>query len=97
MTNYIEIPTQDDLITIEASRYEITDFLSSMLHKDFQNACDIEITELTQCLDDPEMRYSGRDYDKFRGAKEAMTRIKDIFSRLLEGVEENKKEIDNVI
>ena len=85
---YIPFEDPSDYLDIHASLAEVQIFTRSMLHKDFQNACQIEITELSTLLDDPSLSYSGRHYDKFRGAKEAITRMQDIFLRLLDGLEE---------
>lgn len=85
---YIPFEDPSDYLEIEASLSEVQLFTRSMLHKDFINACQVEITELSTLLDDPSLSYTGRHYDKFRGAKEAITRMQDIFIRLLEGLEE---------
>ena len=87
-TKYIPFEDLNDYLEIQASLQEIQIFTKSILHVDFQNACQIELTELASLLDDPSLSYTGRHYDKFRGAKEAITRMQDIFHRLLEGLEE---------
>ena len=99
-TKYIPFEDPSDYLDVQASLFEIEIFVKSMLHSDFQNACQVELDELSHLLDDPSLSYTGRHYDKFRGAKEAVVRMQDIFHSLLEGLEEvqeanNEKELRN--
>ena len=93
-TTYIPFEDPSDYLTVNASVVEVDLFTKSMLHIDFHNACDIELSELSSLLDDADLSYTGRDYDKFRGAKQAITRMKDIFTNLLEGLQENQEDIN---
>ena len=93
-TKFVPVPDEEDYLRIDSSIIDIRSFIVSTLHVDFQREMDVQIAHLTALLDDPNMEYTGRDYDLFRGGKRKAIELKDVFIRMLEGLEglEEQKE-----
>jgi len=88
MTEYIKYESKEDMLKIDSSKIDLDKFIISPLHYDFQREIDIRIQMLTSMLDDPKMKYTGRDYDLFRGGKRAFLEVKNLFPDIREGMEE---------
>lgn len=90
-TKYVPIPEDEfSSLELQSTLMEIKSFMRSSIYQDYLKSIELDLNELTLCLDDPELKYSGRDYDKFRGAKDHAKRMKDFFVNMLEAAEEHE-------
>ena len=92
MTEYIPYDSDDEMLRVDSSYFEVLEFTKTLLHRDFQREVQIRIDALTQMLDDTSMKYNGRDYDVFRGGKRALREVQNIFHDILKGMEEVREE-----
>ena len=92
--NWMPVPeNEDELLLINSTPEDIKKFMSSMLYKDYLREIDIQIKLLDNVLFDPDLEYTGRHYDLFRGAKRKALDLKDIFINLLNALKEDEGEI----
>lgn len=69
--------------TIHTRSQSIKHFMESSLYEDYKNELEINLMEFDALLDDPQLEYTGRHYDLFRGAKHALVQCLNVFERLL--------------
>jgi hypothetical protein len=62
------------------------------LYQDYLREIDIQIKLLENVLFDPDLEYTGRHYDLFRGAKRKALDLKDVFINLLDALKEDEGE-----
>ena len=79
---------------IKSSPNEIKSFTTSNLHHDYLNEINIRILETTSCLDDLDMKYTGRQYDMFRGRKKNLLEMKELFLGMLENKISDDSELE---
>jgi hypothetical protein len=72
-----------DEIKVLSTSKQIADFMTTTLYQDYKSELEICLFEFDQLLDDPQLEYTGRHYDLFRGAKYALTQSLNLFDRLL--------------
>jgi len=70
-------------VEIHSLPEDIQSFMGSKLYQDLLNELDIRIMQITTLLDDVELKYTGRQYDMFRGAKQNMQFMKTLFPDML--------------
>jgi hypothetical protein len=70
---------------ILSTQSELEGFEETTIYKDYAKELDVRITALTMCLRDAEMKFSGREYDMFRGGIKNMEQMKEIFRDLAGG------------
>jgi hypothetical protein len=61
----------------------IENFIAGSLHQDFLNELKIRQDQITELLDDPSLKFSGRQYDMFRGAKQNLKYVEALFIDML--------------
>lgn len=88
--NWMPIP-DDDLLLINSSVSEIETFMKSALYQDYLREIDIQITLLDNALFDPDLEFTGRHYDLFRGAKRKALDLKDMFINLKDALESEEE------
>lgn len=92
------VPYEIEQIEIMSDPEDIERFISSRLYTDFVAELDVRIEQITTLLDDVELKFTGRQYDMFRGAKQNMQFMKTLFPDMLAnkkadlGLEEEKSE-----
>ena len=87
--NWMPVP-DDDLLLINSSGPDIEKFMESSLYRDYLREIDIQIKLLDNALFDPDLEYTGRHYDLFRGAKRKALDLKDVFINLLDALKEDE-------
>jgi hypothetical protein len=58
---------------------EIRRFIDSSIYKDYINELDLRLAETTVMLDDFDTKFTGRQYDTFRGRKRNLLEMKELF------------------
>ena len=94
---YLPYEDSSDLLKVNSSKGEVATFLDSTLHQDFQRELNLRIEILTGMLEDPDLVYTGRDYDVFRGGKRAFTEIRNLFEDIYNGIIESQTETEESI
>lgn len=89
--NWMPVP-DDDMLLINSSEANIEKFMESALYQDYLREIDIQIKLLDNALFDPDLEYTGRHYDLFRGAKRKALDLKDVFINLLDALKEDEGE-----
>ena len=89
--NWMPVP-DDDLLLINSSVAAIDTFMKSPLYQDYLRELDIQIKLLDNALFDPDLEYTGRHYDLFRGAKRKALDLKDMFINLKDALESEEGE-----
>ena len=92
MTTYIEYSEDDDFLQVDSTVEEIDFFTKGILHKDFQRELTVRINILNKMLTDPQLKYSGRDYDVFRGGLRMAEEVKNLFIDIRDSFIDVKKE-----
>ena len=82
--------TDDNLLLINATVADVELFMKSPLYQDFLREIDIQTKLLDNALFDPDLEYTGRHYDLFRGAKRKALDLKDVFINLLDALKEDE-------
>jgi len=86
--NWMPMPVPDDeMLLVNASANEVKTFMESPLYRDYLREIDIQIKLLENALFDPDLEFTGRHYDLFRGAKQKALDLKDVFINLLDALE----------
>ena len=70
-------------LVIETSPESIESFMGGSLHQDFLNELRIRQEQISELLDDPSLKYTGRQYDMFRGAKQNLKYVETLFVDML--------------
>lgn len=91
MTKYLPYETDEDLLRVDSDMLTVKEFIEGVLHADFQREMDIRIEMLDNMLEDVNMKYTGRQYDLFRGGKRAFVEVKNIFIDILNGIIETRE------
>lgn len=87
-SNWMPVPeTADEMLVVNSSVKEIEFFLSSELYQDYLREIDIQIKLLDNALFDPDLDFTGRHYDLFRGARKKAQELKDVFINLLSALQ----------
>jgi len=89
--NWMPIP-DDNMLMVNSSVVEIEKFMQSALYQDYLREINIQIKLLDNALFDPDLEYTGRHYDLFRGAKRKALDLKDVFINLLDALKEDEGE-----
>lgn len=84
--------SKEEFLLINSSLKEVDLFINSALHEDFKREIDIQITLLKNALFDPDLEFTGRHYDLFRGGIQKLLDAKDLFINMQAALEE---EADN--
>jgi len=91
--NWMPVPVDDnEMLLINSSEVEIEKFMQSALYQDYTREIDIQIRDLDNALFDPDLEFTGRHYDLFRGAKRKALDLKDVFINLLDALKEDEGE-----
>ena len=80
------------MLLINSDVASIETFMKSPLYQDYLREIDIQIKLLDNALFDPDLEYTGRHYDLFRGAKRKALDLKDVFINLLDALKEDEGE-----
>lgn len=73
-------PGQLEIMTDPSS---IESFIGGSLHQDYLNELKIRQEQITELLDDPSLKFTGRQYDMFRGAKQNLKYVETLFVDML--------------
>ena len=84
--------SKDEFLLINSSLKEVDLFINSLLHQDYLRELDIQIDLLKNALFDPDLEFTGRHYDLFRGGIQKLLDAKDLFTNIQAALEE---EADN--
>jgi len=71
-------------IEIISTEGMFNDFINSSIHQDFLNEIDIRIDFYKNCLVDEDIKFTGREYDVFRGFITNLKHCRNIFLTLRE-------------
>jgi len=82
---------EENLLLVNSSVGDIENFMKSSLYQDYLREIDIQIKLLDNALFDPDLEYTGRHYDLFRGAKRKALDLKDIFINLLDALKSEEE------
>lgn len=88
---YLPVENEGDLLKVNSSLHEISSFIETELHADFQREISLRIENLNTLLSDQDLKYTGRDYDVFRGGIRAFTEVLNIFKDMQSGLIEQHK------
>jgi hypothetical protein len=78
---------------IGAAASQVEQFLESALYQDFINEIQYRISYLDGLLTDLDLKYSGRDYDMFRGGKKNLLEMIELFPQMLQNIYDNNNNI----
>ncbi len=84
--------SDDNMLLINSDVAAIETFMKSPLYQDYLREIDIQTKLLDNALFDPDLEYTGRHYDLFRGAKRKALDLKDVFINLLDALKEDEGE-----
>ena len=84
--NWVPVP-DDEMLVINSSVSDVETFMKSSLYQDYLREIDIQIKLLDNALFDPDLEYTGRHYDLFRGAKRKALDLKDMFINMIDALE----------
>jgi hypothetical protein len=76
----------EEMLLVYSTAEEVELFMKTPLYQDYLREIDIQIKLLDNALFDPDLEYTGRHYDLFRGAKRKALDLKDMFVNLLEAL-----------
>ena len=84
LTNIKEMfPTSpDEFLLVTSSAKDVELFMQSALYEDYKREIDIQINLLKNALFDPDLEFTGRHYDLFRGGIQKLIDAKDIFTNI---------------
>lgn len=89
--NWMPVPVEaDEMLMVNSAVADIEGFMKSALYQDYLRELNIQIKLLDNALFDPDLEYTGRHYDLFRGAKRKALDVKDIFINLLAALKEDE-------
>jgi len=89
--NWMPTPVEaDEMLMINSTVADIELFMKSSLYQDYLREIDIQTKLLDNALFDPDLEYTGRHYDLFRGAKRKALDLKDVFINLLDALKEDE-------
>ena len=89
--NWMPTPVEaDEMLIVNSTVADIELFMKSSLYQDYLREIDIQTKLLDNALFDPDLEYTGRHYDLFRGAKRKALDLKDIFINLLDALKEDE-------
>lgn len=71
------------VLKINTSPEVIEGFINGSLHQDFIAELKVRQEQLGELLDDPTLKYTGRQYDMFRGAKQNLKYVETLFVDML--------------
>ena len=94
MTKYIKYQDDAEFLQVNTSEREVKVFIDSSLHEDFQRELNLRMEMLDNMIDDPELKYTGRDYDVFRGGKRAFLEVRNLFNDIYDGIIERNINVD---
>jgi len=80
--------SKDEFLLINSSLQEVNTFLNSALYQDYLREHNIQIELLKNALFDPDLEFTGRHYDLFRGGIQKILDAKDIFINIQAALEE---------
>ena len=80
---------KEEFLLVNASLKEVDLFINSALHEDFKREIDMQITLLKNALFDPDLEFTGRHYDLFRGGIQKLLDAKDLFINMQAALEED--------
>jgi hypothetical protein len=90
----LDMKTDLEIISTEQM---FSDFINSSIHTDFLNEIDVRIEYYKNCLVDEDVKYSGREYDVFRGFINNLKHCRNIFHMLKENkINDSLKGVPNV-
>lgn len=81
--------SKEEFLLINSTLKEVELFINSALHEDFKREIDIQITLLKNALFDPDLEFTGRHYDLFRGGIQKLLDAKDLFINMQAALEED--------
>ena len=91
--NWMPTPEDaDEMLLVNSSIVDIEKFMESVLYQDYLREINIQIKLLDNALFDPDLEYTGRHYDLFRGAKRKALDLKDVFINLLDALKADEGE-----
>lgn len=91
--NWMPTPVEDsEMLMVNSTVADIESFMKSPLYQDYLREINIQIKLLDNALFDPDLEYTGRHYDLFRGAKRKALDLKDVFINLLDALKEDEGE-----
>ena len=85
---------KDEFLLINSSLRDVESFIDSVLYKDYLRELDIQIKLLQNALFDPDLEFTGRHYDLFRGAIQKALDAKDLFINMKAALEDAEKQGD---
>lgn len=89
--NWMPISAEpDEMLLVNSSAADVNLFMKSPLYQDYLREINIQIKLLENALYDPDLEFTGRHYDLFRGAKQKALDLKDVFINLLDALEGDK-------
>ena len=89
--NWMPTPVEaDEMLIVNSTVADIELFMKSSLYQDYLREIDIQTKLLDNALFDPDLEYTGRHYDLFRGAKRKALDLKDVFINLLDALKEDE-------
>lgn len=89
--NWMPTPVDEsEMLLINSTVPDLEAFMNSALYQDYLREIDIQIKLLDNALFDPDLEYTGRHYDLFRGAKRKALDMKDVFINLLDALKEDE-------
>ena len=71
-------------VEIISTEEMFNDFMNTSVYTDFLNEIDIRIEYYKNCLVDEDVKYSGREYDVFRGFITNLKHCRNIFTMMRE-------------
>ena len=91
--NWMPVAVDDsEMLMVNSYVSDIETFMKGALYQDYLREIDIQIKLLDNALFDPDLAYTGRHYDLFRGAKRKALDLKDVFINLLDALKEDEGE-----
>jgi len=79
---------KDEFVLITSSLKEVDLFIESAIYQDYLRELDIQIDLLKNALFDPDLEFTGRHYDLFRGGIQKLLDAKDLFINIQAALEE---------
>lgn len=91
LAELIPVP-DDDMLLVNSSIADITAFMKSALYQDYLRELAIRISLIDAALYDPDLEFTGRHYDLFRGVKQNLLDSKDLFINMLNALKDAENE-----
>jgi hypothetical protein len=80
--------SKEEFVLITSSLSEVDLFIQSPLYQDYLRELDIQIDLLKNALFDPDLEFTGRHYDLFRGGIQKLLDAKDLFNNIQAALED---------